>query len=141
LSAADKAKVLGHIQELELDGLLHKQIGELSGGQQQRVFLARALAQEAQLYFLDEPFVGVDVTTEDKIIQILRRLVSEGKTVVMIHHDLSKAQAYFDQVIMINRRLVAFGPPAEVVTEANILRTFSGTQPMYDQAEQFNRNR
>lgn len=141
LNAADKAKVMGHIHELELDGLLHKQIGELSGGQQQRVFLARALAQEAQLYFLDEPFVGVDVTTEDKIIQILRRLVREGKTVVMIHHDLSKAQAYFDQVIMINRRLVAFGPPAEVVTEANILRTFSGTQPMYDQAEQFNRNR
>jgi ABC-type Mn2+/Zn2+ transport system ATPase subunit len=81
------------------------------------------------------------VTTEEKIIQILRRLVAEGKTVVMIHHDLSKAQAYFDQVIMINRRLVAFGSPAEVVTEANILRTFSGTQPMYDQAQQFNRSR
>ncbi|MDP2188314.1 MAG: zinc ABC transporter substrate-binding protein [Sphingobacteriaceae bacterium] len=141
LNSTDKAKALQHIQELELEQLLHKQIGELSGGQQQRVFLARALAQEAQLYFLDEPFVGVDVTTEEKIIQILRRLVAEGKTVVMIHHDLSKAQAYFDQVIMINRRLVAFGSPAEVVTEANILRTFSGTQPMYDQAQQFNRSR
>jgi ABC-type Mn2+/Zn2+ transport system ATPase subunit/ABC-type Zn uptake system ZnuABC Zn-binding protein ZnuA len=141
LSSIDKAKALEHIRELELEQLLHKQIGELSGGQQQRVFLARALAQEAQLYFLDEPFVGVDVTTEEKIMQILRRLVAEGKTVIMIHHDLSKAQAYFDQVIMINRRLVAFGSPAEVVTEANILRTFSGTQPMYDQAQQFNRIR
>lgn len=140
LSTADKAKVQGNIRELELEQLQHKQIGELSGGQQQRVFLARALAQEAQLYFLDEPFVGVDITTEDKIMQILRRLVSEGKTVVMIHHDLSKARTYFDQVIMINRRLIAFGSPAEVVTEANILRTFSGTQPMYEQAEQFDRN-
>ena len=69
---------------------------------------------------------------------ILRQKVAKGATVVMIHHDLSKATAYFDAVVLINRRLVAFGPPAEVVTEANILAAFSGTQPLYDQAEQFN---
>ena len=141
LRKQDRENAMLHIRELDLEPLIHKQIGALSGGQQQRVFLARALCQEASLYFLDEPFVGVDITTEDKIMSLLRKLVASGKTVVMIHHDLSKARAYFDAVIMINRTLVAFGKPEEVITEQNILRTFSGTQPMYDQAEQFNLNR
>jgi ABC-type Mn2+/Zn2+ transport system ATPase subunit len=138
ISAADHQLVLDQLRALDIEHLSNKQIGELSGGQQQRVFIARALAQEAHWYFLDEPFVGVDITTEEKIMAILRQKVAKGATVVMIHHDLSKATAYFDAVVLINRRLVAFGPPAEVVTEANILAAFSGTQPLYDQAEQFN---
>lgn len=138
ITAADHQLVLEQLRALDIEQLRHKQIGELSGGQQQRVFIARALAQEASWYFLDEPFVGVDITTEEKIMAILRQKVAKGATVVMIHHDLSKATAYFDAVVLINRRLVAFGPPAEVVTEANILAAFSGTQPLYDQAEQFN---
>lgn len=138
ISAADHQLVLDQLRALDIEHLRNKQIGELSGGQQQRVFIARALAQEAHWYFLDEPFVGVDITTEEKIMAILRQKVAKGATVVMIHHDLSKATAYFDAVVLINRRLVAFGPPAEVVTEANILAAFSGTQPLYDQAEQFN---
>ncbi|MBA4303528.1 MAG: hypothetical protein C0424_04825 [Sphingobacteriaceae bacterium] len=138
ITSADHQLVLEQLRALDIEPLRNKQIGELSGGQQQRVFIARALAQEASWYFLDEPFVGVDITTEEKIMTILRQKVAKGATVVMIHHDLSKAAAYFDAVVLINRRLVAFGPPAEVVTEANILAAFSGTQPLYDQAEQFN---
>lgn len=138
ISQADHQLVLEQLRALDIEHLRHKQIGELSGGQQQRVFIARALAQEASWYFLDEPFVGVDITTEEKIMTILRQKVAKGATVVMIHHDLSKATTYFDAVVLINRRLVAYGPPAEVVTEANILAAFSGTQPFYDQAEQFN---
>ncbi|MFN3529395.1 MAG: metal ABC transporter solute-binding protein, Zn/Mn family [Bacteroidia bacterium] len=128
-----------HMEELGIMNLMHKQIGELSGGQQQRVFIARALCQEARIYFLDEPFVGVDITTEEKIMQVLRALVKEGKTVIMIHHDLSKAREYFDEIIMINRRLVAFGAPEKVVNEQNILRTFSGMQSIYEEAVQLNK--
>ncbi len=139
LSKADKEKALQHLRELDIEALQYKQISELSGGQQQRVFIARALAQQADVYFLDEPFVGVDVTTEDKIMSILKRLVSEGKTIIIIHHDLSKAKAYFDDLILINRRLIAFGPAAQVMTEENILRTFSGTQALYDKAAALNK--
>ncbi len=138
INEADHQLVLEQLRALDIEHLRDKQIGALSGGQQQRVFIARALAQEASWYFLDEPFVGVDITTEEKIMAILRQKVAKGATVVMIHHDLSKATAYFDAVVLINRRLVAFGPPTEVVTEANILTAFSGTQPLYDQAQQFN---
>lgn len=134
----DREKALSHLRELDIEAFQNKQISELSGGQQQRVFIARALAQEADIYFLDEPFVGVDVTTEDKIMTLLKRLVREGKTVIIIHHDLSKAKAYFDDLILINRRLIAFGPAQQVMTEENILRTFSGTQALYDKAEALN---
>lgn len=138
LNKNDRDKARLHLRELDIEALQNKQISELSGGQQQRVFIARALAQEADVYFLDEPFVGVDVTTEDKIMTILKKLVREGKTVIIIHHDLSKAKAYFDDLILINRRLLAFGPAQQVLTEENILRTFSGTQALYDTAAAFN---
>lgn len=135
----DLVQAFRHMEDLGIKDLMHKQIGELSGGQQQRVFIARALCQEADLYLLDEPFVGVDVTTEEKIMQVLRLLIASGKTVVMIHHDLSKAAQYFDEIVMINRRLIAFGAPEKVVNEQNIIRTFSGMQTLYDEAAQLNK--
>lgn len=88
----------------------NKQIGELSGGQQQRVFLARSLAQEAECFFLDEPFVGIDVSSEELIINILRELRDEGKTVFVVHHDLMKVEDYFDDLILINKELIGAGP-------------------------------
>ena len=83
-----------------------RQISELSGGQQQRVFLARALAQKADLFFLDEPFVGVDVSSEETIVHILKDLCLQGKTIIVVHHDFSKANDYFDQLILLNKELI-----------------------------------
>lgn len=138
LKKADYDFARKQLRELDIEKLEDKQISALSGGQQQRVFLARALAQEAEIYLLDEPFVGVDITTEEKIIGLLKKLVAQGKTVVMIHHDLSKATSYFDELILINRRLVAFGESKAVLTDENIRKTFSGTQALYDKAAAFN---
>ena len=91
-----------------------QQIGELSGGQQQRVFLARALAQEAELFFLDEPFVGIDVASEERIVSVLKELRNEGKTVFVVHHDLSKVESYFDDLILINKELIDSGSVKDV---------------------------
>ncbi len=116
--------------------LASRQIGELSGGQQQRVFLARALCQQAEIYLFDEPFVGVDVTTERKMMDILRGLADEGKLILVIHHDLSKVDEYFDSVILLNQRLVAFGPVNEVFTDENIKKTYSGKLSILQQMEE-----
>jgi manganese/zinc/iron transport system ATP- binding protein len=104
----------------------NRQIGNLSGGQQQRVFLARALAQESDLYLMDEPFVGVDAATEAAIIEILRELKSRGKTLLVVHHDLASARDYFDRLLLLNMRLVAFGPTAEVFTPEILQTTYGG---------------
>jgi len=112
------------MKDLSILDLKDRQIGELSGGQQQRVFIARALAQEADLFFLDEPFVGVDMLTEDKIIELLKRLRSEKKTTLVVHHDLSTVEEYFDHVILLNQRLVTFGRTEEVFTPENVNRTY-----------------
>jgi manganese/zinc/iron transport system ATP- binding protein len=103
-----------------------RQISQLSGGQQQRVFLARALAQKASLYLMDEPFAGVDVTTEKAIIDLFKELKAQNKTVVCVHHDLSTVGEYFDWVVMINARLVAAGPAADVLTPENLNKTYGG---------------
>lgn len=116
--------------ELGIESLRDRQIGELSGGQQQRVFLARALCQEANILFLDEPFVGVDITTEEKIIAVLKRLATEGKTLLVVHHDLSTVPDYFDQVIFINQRLVTYGDTELVFTQENIAKTYGGQLPI-----------
>ncbi|MCA0970736.1 metal ABC transporter ATP-binding protein [Halobacillus litoralis] len=102
------------LRRVGMEDFSRRQIGELSGGQQQRVFLARALAQEADVFFLDEPFVGVDVSSEETIVKILKELCRHGKTVVVVHHDLSKAQEYFDQLILLNKELVGFGAVQDV---------------------------
>ncbi|WP_134698780.1 metal ABC transporter ATP-binding protein [Ammoniphilus sp. YIM 78166] len=112
-----------------------RQIGELSGGQQQRVFLARALAQEADLIILDEPFVGIDVTSEQIIIDILRRLRNGGSTLFVVHHDLSKAESYFDSILLLNRRLVASGPAACVFNIENLQEAYQGKAAIFSREE------
>lgn len=102
------------LRQVGMEQFQHHQIGELSGGQQQRVFLARALAQKAMCFFLDEPFVGIDVASEEVIIRILKQMRDEGKTIFVVHHDLSKVQNYFDHLILINKELIGSGEMADV---------------------------
>jgi manganese/zinc/iron transport system ATP- binding protein len=104
----------------------NRQISNLSGGQQQRVFLARALAQESDLYFMDEPFSGVDAATEAAIVTLLHELRDRGKTLLVVHHDLPTARNYFDMLLLLNMRVVAFGPTAEVFTQELLQRTYGG---------------
>lgn len=125
------------LQCLDLVGMrdfAHRQISQLSGGQQQRVFLARALAQEADLYFMDEPFAGVDAATERAIIEVLRALKERGKTVIVVHHDLQTVQEYFDEVILLNMRVVASGPIKEVFTQKNLHKTYGGRLTLLSEA-------
>jgi manganese/zinc/iron transport system ATP- binding protein len=103
-----------------------RQIGQLSGGQQQRVFLARALAQDADLLVLDEPFAGVDAATERAIVQVLRELNAAGKTIVCVHHDLATVVDYFDYILLMNVRKVAEGSVLEAFTAANLQETYGG---------------
>jgi len=118
------------LEEVGMLDFKDRQIGELSGGQQQRVFLARALCQESDIFFLDEPFVGVDITTEEKIIQILKNLARSGKTLLVVHHDLSTVRKYFDKIILLNQRLIAYGDTEEVFNEENIARAYGGQLPV-----------
>jgi manganese/zinc/iron transport system ATP- binding protein len=111
-----------------------RQISQLSGGQQQRVFLARALAQQSKLYFMDEPFAGVDAATETAIVDVLRRLKEEGRTVIVVHHDLQTVADYFDHVLLLNGRVVAAGPVATTFTPDNLRRTYGGRLTLLDQA-------
>src|SRR5712691_1007908 len=123
-------------QALDRVGMLDfasRQINQLSGGQQQRVFLARALAQSADLYFMDEPFAGVDAATERAIVSILRSLRETGKTVIAVHHDLQTVHEYFDEVVLLNMRLIAAGPTADVVTTENLRKTYGGKLALLDQ--------
>lgn len=104
----------------------NRQISNLSGGQQQRVFLARALAQESDLYFMDEPFSGVDAATESAIVTLLHELRSKGKTLLVVHHDLPTARDYFDMLLLLNMRVVAFGPTEKVFTHELLQKTYGG---------------
>ena len=106
-----------------------RQISQLSGGQQQRVFLARALVQDAQVYFMDEPFQGVDATTERAIVTLLQELRQAGKTLVVVHHDLQTVPEYFDWVLLLNVRRIAAGPVEDVFTEENLRLTYGGRIP------------
>ena len=112
----------------------NRQISQLSGGQQQRVFLARALAQDTQIYLMDEPFAGVDAATEQAIIDILMELRKQDKTILVVHHDLQTVTRYFDWVIMLNMRVVASGPTAEVFTDENLNKTYGGRLTVLSQA-------
>lgn len=124
LDAKDKQIAKEALEDLGILDLENRQIGQLSGGQQQRVFLARALCQDAEVFFLDEPFVGVDMTTEEKIISILKRLADEGKTLLVVHHDLSTIDEYFDKVILLNQRLIAYGDTETTFTQQNIAKCY-----------------
>jgi iron/zinc/copper transport system ATP-binding protein len=121
----DKAWALECLEKVGIAEFRNRQIGELSGGQQQRVFLARALAQKPDMYFLDEPFVGVDVTSEEKIIAILKELRDIGTPVVVVHHDLSKASDYFDELILLNKELIEYGKVGKVFQPEVIRRAYN----------------
>ena len=126
VTRAHKRAALECLGRVGMRDYADRQISQLSGGQQQRVFLARALAQEADLYFMDEPFAGVDAATERAIVEVLRELREAGKTVIVVHHDLQTVPDYFDDVILLNMRVVAAGPVGEVFTRENLQRTYGG---------------
>lgn len=125
----DKAIAMQCLEQLGMAHLAKRQIGELSGGQQQRVFLARALAQDAELYFMDEPFTGIDVTTEKIVITLLQNMVAAGKTIVVVHHDLGSVSSYFNWLVMLNQRLVASGDTKEVFTVSLLEKTYGSKLP------------
>ncbi|MCH8568072.1 MAG: metal ABC transporter ATP-binding protein [Balneolales bacterium] len=117
----------------------NRQIAQLSGGQQQRVFLARALAQQAEIYFMDEPFAGVDASTEEHILKLLRELRATGKTVIVVHHDLQTVSDYFDQVMLLNLRLVAFGDMKTTFTAENLQKAYGGRLNILSQVIELSR--
>ena len=120
VSKEEKQKVLKAIEQVGMLDFKDRQISELSGGQQQRTFIARALVQEADIYLMDEPFQGVDSTTEKSIVDILKKLKSEGKTLIVVHHDLQTVPTYFETVTFINKSVIASGKVKEVFTQENI---------------------
>lgn len=124
------------LKKVEMSDYATTQIRNLSGGQQQRIFIARALAQESDIYFLDEPFVGVDAKTETAIFNLIKELKEQGKTIIIVHHDLSKVKEYFDKLILINQTLVAFGNTEEVFIPDLIQKTYGGKLTILDKANQ-----
>jgi manganese/zinc/iron transport system ATP- binding protein len=122
----DREIAMSSLEKVGMEAFVKRQISQLSGGQQQRVFLARALAQEADLYFMDEPFAGVDAATETAILEILQDLASQGKTVIVVHHDLQSAAEFFDWIILLNLRLIASGPVEQVFTNALLQEAYGG---------------
>lgn len=132
INKEEKAKVREAIRQVDMLDFMDRQISELSGGQQQRAFLARALLQEAEIYLLDEPFQGVDAKTEKAIVEILKKLKSENKTVLVVHHDLQTVPLYFDKVILLNKSLIARGKVEEVFTVENIEQTYRKSEDSYE---------
>ncbi|PZD94369.1 manganese ABC transporter ATP-binding protein [Paenibacillus sambharensis] len=124
--AEDKRIAMECLAKVGMADYASRQISQLSGGQQQRVFLARALAQDARLYLMDEPFAGVDAATEKAIITLLQELKKQGKTVIVVHHDLATVKEYFDSVLLLNVTLQAYGPTDAAFTAANLHRTYGG---------------
>ena len=122
------------LERVGLADYAHRQISHLSGGQQQRTFLARALVQDADIYFMDEPFAAVDAATERAIVELLKELQKRGKTVLVVHHDLATVPQYFDWIVLLNMRVVAAGPTDEVFTQENLRRTYGGKLTLFTQA-------
>ena len=114
------------LKKVGMESFANRQIAQLSGGQQQRTFIARALAQHADIYFMDEPFAGVDAASEKTIIQLLRTMTEMQKTVIVVHHDLQSVTNYFDWVTLLNTRLIANGPTAKTFTQENLQQTYGG---------------
>ncbi|MBU5424951.1 metal ABC transporter ATP-binding protein [Tissierella pigra] len=123
----DKKKAREALEKVNMIEFADRQISQLSGGQQQRVFLARALVQDADIYFMDEPFKGVDAKTEKAIISILKELKERGKTIIVVHHDLQTVEEYFDWVVLLNTQIIASGPVSEVFTDENLRKTYRST--------------
>lgn len=124
------------LERVELVDYANRQISRLSGGQQQRTFLARALVQDAMLYLMDEPFAAVDAATERAIVDVLRELRDRGRTAVVIHHDLQTVKEYFDHLLLLNTRIVAFGPTKDIFTNENLQATYGGKLTLLEQASE-----
>ncbi len=131
---ADKEATLHALEHMGLSHLAQRQIAQLSGGQQQRLFLTRALLQEAEVYILDEPFAGVDIASEKAIVDTLHALRDQGKTVVVVHHDLESAAHYFDQVLLLNVSLLASGHPSDVLSQENLAKAYGADVSLFEAA-------
>jgi manganese/zinc/iron transport system ATP- binding protein len=131
---AERARALEAMEQVGISEYADRQISQLSGGQQQRVFLARALVQDASLYFMDEPFAAVDAATEQAIVELLKQLRAKGKTCIVVHHDLATVSKYFDWLVLLNMRIVAAGPTKEVFTRENLRKTYGGKLDLLDNA-------
>jgi len=125
---------LACLDQVGMADLADRQIGQLSGGQQQRVFVARALAQEADLYLMDEPFAGVDAATEAALVSVLRDMRGQGRTVLVVHHDLGTVRDYFDRVVLLNRSVIAAGPVETIFTADNLQTAYGGRLALFDQS-------
>lgn len=125
--ANDRELAMDALIKLGMEEFADRQISQLSGGQQQRVFLARALVQEADIYFMDEPLKGVDAKTEKAIMELLKEMRDNGKTVIVVHHDLQTVEEYFDWVVLLNTQIIASGPVEEAFTDENIRKTYRST--------------
>ncbi len=130
-SKSDIEKSCVALEQIKMLEFKDRQISQLSGGQRQRVFLARAIVQDAELYFMDEPLQGVDIKTEGIIMDTLKQFQEDGKTTVLVHHDLNTVQEYFDHVIMLNKVPIAQGPIKETFTDANIAKTYGVKEAGY----------
>lgn len=130
----DRKIAMSCLDKVGMADFAGRQISQLSGGQQQRVFLARALTQDASVYLMDEPFVGVDAATEKAIIDLLKDLKNRGRTVFVVHHDLNTAPEYFDWIMLLNMRLVKFGPTPDVFTPENLKATYGGKLSLLSEA-------
>lgn len=119
-----KKRSIEALEKVGMEDFASRQISELSGGQQQRIFLARALVQESDIYFMDEPFKGVDAKTEVAIIELLKELKNQGKTLIVVHHDLQTVEEYFDWVVLLNTQLIAAGPVKTTFTDENLNKTY-----------------
>lgn len=134
-SDEDRAHAYEALYHVGLGAYADRHISELSGGQQQRVFVARALVQEADLFLLDEPFVGIDIKTEQLIIAILKELSSQGKTIMVVHHDLQTLSEYFNTVLLLNQKKIAFGPVEQVCMPEYICAAYQD-RTLYTQMKQ-----
>lgn len=131
----EKQVAMEALEKVGMTDFTHRQISQLSGGQQQRVFLARALVQDARVYLMDEPFQGVDAATEKAIIALLKELRSQGKTVLVVHHDLQTVKEYYDWVLLLNVRNIASGPVSEVFNNDNLRQAYGGRLSFLQAAE------
>lgn len=131
---ADKEAAMDALARMGLDHLAKRQIAQLSGGQQQRLFVTRSLLQDADLYIFDEPFAGVDIASEKKIVETLKALRDEGKTVIVVHHNLHSAKEYFDRVVLMNVSLIADGTPEEVLVPENLERAYGTKGTLFEEA-------
>jgi ABC-type Mn2+/Zn2+ transport system ATPase subunit len=132
IDKTDKKKVTDALAKLDLNDISEKQISDLSGGQRQRVLVARSLVQQSEVYLLDEPFVGIDATSENTIMNVLRELRNQGKTVIIVHHDLDKLVEYFDEVVLLNHEVLVQGTPSQVLADSSLMRAYGDSLSVFN---------